>query len=193
MQKTALSLLVLGLLSQLLFGQELSYTVEEAPEWTDLFHREDGWFGADGIFAIGLDGNDVNDGEEQTLVIFSDSFIGKVKDGAPEPGYTMVNNTIAYVTGTEPSEETVSIQYNVNESGKPISYFVPDNENAREGQHFWLGDGFINKEKDNTLYIFAYHVEWTGENVFDFIDPNVSIIAIPDGSKPPFEDDPFAY
>ena len=121
-----------------------------------------------------------------TLIIFSDSFIGKVKDGAPEPGYTMVNNTIAYFEGVEPQEDNLAIQYNTDASGKPISYFVPDNPNAKEGQHFWLGDAFINRDLNNTLYIFAYHVEWTGENVFDFIEPNVSIIAISDASAPPF-------
>jgi len=170
------------------FAQELSYTIEEAPGWTELLHRTDGWFGADGIFSIGLDANDMNDGRETTLIIFSDSFIGKVTNGAPEPGYTMVNNTIAYFTGTEPKEKNISIQYNTDPSGKPISYFVPDNPNAKEGQHFWLGDGFINRELDNTLYIFGYHVEWTGENVFDFIEPNVSIIAVPDANDPPFSD-----
>ena len=168
------------------WSQELNFSVEEAPEWTELFHRTEGWFGADGIFSIGLDGNDQNDGTEKTMIIFSDSFIGKVTNGAPEPGYTMVNNTIAYFNGTEAGEEHLSIQYNTDKTGTPVSYFVPDNPNAKEGQHFWLGDAFFNQELDNTLYIFAYHVEWTGDNVFDFIEPNVSLIAVPAGDTPPF-------
>src|SRR5690606_17825029 len=36
----------------------LSYTVEEAPEWSRLFDRTSGWFGADGIFSIPLHGVD---------------------------------------------------------------------------------------------------------------------------------------
>ena len=34
----------------------LNYTIEEAPEWTSLFIRSSGWFGADGIYAIPSDG-----------------------------------------------------------------------------------------------------------------------------------------
>ena len=40
----------------------------------------------------------------------------------------------------------------------------------------------------NTLYAFAYHVERTGENVFDFVEPNVSLIAINNRSSPPYVD-----
>ncbi len=169
-------------------AQDLQFRVEEAKDWTDLFHRTDGWFGADGIFSIGLDGNDVNKGDEETLIIFSDSFIGKVTNGAPEPGYTMVNNTIAYYSGTDAGEEHLKLSYNTDDTGKPASYFVPDNANAKEGQHFWLGDGFINREQDNRLYIFAYHVEWTGENVFDFVESDVSLLTIPDATAAPFSD-----
>src|SRR5437762_1993907 len=74
------------------------YTVEAAPEWTNLFYRNLGWFGADGIFSIPLSGSDKNNnnGNDTTLLLFSDTFIGEVKDGKPLPGNTMVNNTIAY-------------------------------------------------------------------------------------------------
>lgn len=169
-------------------AQELEFKVEEANEWTELFHRTEGWFGADGIFSIGLDGNDVNEGNEKTLIIFSDSFIGKVTNGAPEPGYTMVNNTIAYYSGTDAGEEHLDLLFNTDETGKPVSYFVPSNPNAKEGQHFWLGDGFINKEQSDRLYIFAYHVEWTGENVFDFVESDVSLLSIADATDEPFSD-----
>ena len=136
-------------------AQDLKYHVEEAPEWTQLFYRTDGWFGADGIFSIGLDGDDSNGGDEKTLIIFSDSFIGKVTDGAPEPGYKMVNNTIAYFDGTEAAEENLTIHVNRDDAGVPMSFFIPDNPNSKEGQHFWLGDGFINKEQNDRLYIFG--------------------------------------
>ncbi len=192
MIKSSVKLGLLAALSCAMFvevsSQELKFEVREAPEWTDLFYRADGWFGADGIFSIGLDGNDKNTGDEKTLIIFSDSFIGKVTNGAPEPGYSMVNNTIAYFHGTEASDENLQIMYNTDESGKPKSYFIPDNENSHEGQHFWLGDGFVNKEQDDRLYLFGYHVEWTGENVFDFIEPDVSLLSIPNAEEPPFSD-----
>ena len=49
--------------SILLFGQasknsthSFKFTVENAPEWTNLFVRNKGWFAADGIFSIPITG-----------------------------------------------------------------------------------------------------------------------------------------
>ena len=36
--------------------QPLTFTAVPAPEWTALMERTSGWFGADGIFSIPLDG-----------------------------------------------------------------------------------------------------------------------------------------
>lgn len=164
------------------------YTVEAAPEWTRLFERTSGWFGADGIFSIPLNGNDLVQGKKDTtLLLFSDTYIGEVKDGKPQPGNTMVNNTVAYVTGREPDASHIHFHYKQAKDGKPETFFVPQTSTLAKPQLFWLGDGFVNKEKDNTLYIFGYKVERTGEGVFDFIEPGVSIIAVPNGSQPPFE------
>jgi hypothetical protein len=44
------------------------------PEWDALFERESGWIGADGNYSIPLGG-------DTTLWLFSDTFVGKVKDG----------------------------------------------------------------------------------------------------------------
>src|SRR5262249_38597392 len=84
--------------------QPLKYSVVAAPEWTDLFKRIHGWFGADGIFSIPLSGVDKNNnaGNDTTLLVFSDTFIGEVKEGKPVPGYTMVNNSVAYLKGGDP-------------------------------------------------------------------------------------------
>jgi len=181
-----LIVLVILSYSQELFGQELKYHVESAPEWTDLFHRTSGWFGADGIFSIGLDGNDINNGEERTLIYFSDTFIGEVENGAPKQDYTMVHNTVAYFNGVEADAKMIDFHYNQNAEGKPISYFNLEDPEKQKGEFHWLGDGYINVDLDSTLYLFAYHVEWTGDNVFDFIEPDVSLIAFPAKSKPPY-------
>ena len=53
---------------------------------------------------------------------------------------------------------------------------------------FWLGDGFVNQELSNTLYVFAYHIERTGEHVYDFVEPNVSLMALGNRSSPPYVD-----
>ena len=164
----------------------LTFTAEPAPEWTALMERTSGWFGADGIFSIPLDGIEERKAEAQkTLFIFSDTYIGEVKDGVPQPGNVMVNNSIALMSGTLPVRDSVIFEYNRDRNGNPVSYFVPDNENSREGEYFWLGDGFVNRAKRNALYILAYHVHKTGPNVFDFEATNVALIRI---RKPSLED-----
>jgi uncharacterized protein DUF4185 len=166
------------------------YTVEAAPGWTNLFYRNSGWFGADGIFSIPLSGVDKNnnEGNDSTLLLFGDTYIGEVKDGKPQPGNVMVNNTIAYIKGNEPDASKIHFHFKQGADGTPQTFFVPKTSTANKPELFWLGDGFINQEKKNTLYIFGYKVERTGAGVFDFIEPGVSIIAVKDATKPPFAD-----
>ncbi len=165
-----------------------AFRVEKADDWTNLFHRDSGWFGADGIFSIPLSGVDKNNnqGNDSTLLLFSDTYIGEVKDGKPLPGNTVVNNTIAYIKGIDPDESKIHFYSKQSKNGTPETFFVPQTSTEKKLQLFWLGDGFVNKELNNTLYIFGYKVERTGPGVFDFIEPGVSIIAVPKGSNPPF-------
>jgi len=157
----------------------LTFTSEPAPEWTALMERTSGWFAADGIFTIPLDGKEDQEVKgKKTLFIFSDTYIGEVENNVPKPGNVMVNNTTAWMTGNEPDKSKISFEFNTDENGNPATYFVPDNEESVEGEYFWLGDGFINHEKDNALYLFAYHVHKTGPNVFDFIQSNICLLKI---------------
>src|SRR5688500_3942602 len=70
---------------------EVAFTVEEAPEWTALFKRSQGWFGGDGIFAIPFSGNDYAQSttEDSILFVFSDTMVGQITDGKLQPGYKM--------------------------------------------------------------------------------------------------------
>lgn len=201
--------------------EPLTFTAEPAPEWTALFERTSGWFGADGVFSIPLDGRETQcaclpgeqyerDGnaaeasgrdrmnrdngespakrsaqsqdccDRKTLFIFSDTYIGEVVDSVPRPGHVMVNNSAAWLTGTDPREENITFTFSKNGDGSPSTYFVPDNRNAKPGEYFWLGDGFINHAKKQALYIFAYHVEMTGPNVFDFAQTEIALLKIKD-------------
>jgi hypothetical protein len=159
----------------------LTFSSEPAPEWTALMERTSGWFAADGIFTIPLDGKE-NQGVKgkKTLFIFSDTYIGEVVNNVPKPGNVMVNNTTAWMEGIVPDESAISFEYKLDEKGHPSSYFVPDNEVSKDGEYFWLGDGFINHKKKNALYIFAYHVHKTGPNVFDFEQTQVALLKIKD-------------
>ena len=157
----------------------LTFTAEAAPEWTALMERTSGWFGADGIFTIPLDGNETQGiPNRKTLFIFSDTYIGEVVNGEPKPGNVMVNNSLAWMTGNKPKSNAISFAYKKNADRNPTSYFVPSDSLTKEGEYYWLGDGFVNQEKNNTLYIFAYHVHKTGPNVFDFEQTNISLLKI---------------
>jgi hypothetical protein len=164
------------------------FEVQPAPEWTQLFHRDTGWFGADGIFSIPMSGVDQagNQGNSETLLLFSDTYIGEVVNSKPQPGNVMVNNTVAIVNGSRPHPDSIRFYFKTDSNGQPTSFFKPVPTPGKK-QHFWLGDGFVNRNRGNTLYLFAYHIEVTGAGVFDFTEPDVSIIALPAGSRPPFE------
>ena len=162
----------------------LTFTAEAAPKWTALMERTSGWFAADGIFTIPLDGKEEQGVKgKETLFIFSDTYIGEVENNIPKPGNVMVNNTTAWMQGNAPQKSAISFEYNKDEKGKPKSYFIPNNELAKAHEYFWLGDGFINHEKDNALYIFAYHVHKIGPNVFDFEQTNISLLKISNPTK----------
>lgn len=164
------------------------YTVEPAPQWTNLFLRNSGWFGADGIFSIPLSGVDKNnnEGNKKTLLVFSDTYIGEVKNNKPLPDNNMVNNTIAYMNGNDPDPANIHFHYKQASNGKPETFFVPQTSTTSKPQLFWLGDGFINKEKNNALYLFGYKVIRTGAGVFDFKETGVSMIVVKNAHKPPF-------
>lgn len=167
----------------------LDFTAEPAPKWTALFERTSGWFGADGVFSIPLDGRETQctgSPDRKTLFIFSDTYIGEVVNNIPQPGTRMVNNSAAWLTGTGPDAGKITFTCKINDDGTPSTYFVPGNRNAKPGEYFWLGDGFVNPAMENALYLFAYHVEMTGPNVFDFAQTEIALLKIRDPSPQGF-------
>ena len=161
-----------------------NYEVEVAPKWTALFKRQSGWFGGDGIFSLSKTGIRSKKQPIETVAFyFSDTFVGEVKGSKPLPGYKMVHNSYALVDGYDESKIGLDFIYKTDNYGEPVSLFDLDPKKNSEDLFFWLGDGFINKENNSAIYIFAYHVKWTGKNVFDFTEPDVSIIKIEDKDK----------
>jgi len=169
----------------------LNFAAEEAPEWTALFKRTSGWFGADGIFAIPLNAWD-QPGEAdktKTMFLFSDTLIGEIEDDKVDStDYVMINNSVAIVDGAEPIKEKVQFYWDKDEKGNPESLFIPNTPNSEEGDYYWLGDGFVNTERNNDTYIFGYRVRNTSDKVFGFQEVGNTLIIIPQGSKPPFND-----
>lgn len=166
----------------------LSFTVEEAPEWTALFKRTSGWFGADGIFALPVNGVDSAGAADSTLLIFSDTMIGDIVDGKLQPGPVMINNTVAYLKGYQPEATKIRFYWDSTAERKPLAIFVPNTPSAQKNDYYWLGDGFVNREKNNATYIFAYRMRNVSEKEWDFAEMGSTLIVIPAGSKPPFRE-----
>ena len=157
-------------------------SVASAPEWSALFHRTTGWFGADGIFTIPASGVDAHGsaGEAtRTLMLFSDTVIGTVEADSLPGGFSMVNNSVAYLQGAEP--DSANLTFHVARG--PETLFVPETPASNPEEWYWLGDGFVNE--GGTTYFFAYRLR-KDEGSWRFV--GVSLIALPPGSEPPFEE-----
>lgn len=167
---------------------------QRAEDWEQLFNKDEGWFGGDGIFAVPMNGKEfVPAGEKDTtLFIFSDSLIklkGKIKDGKiKHEDYKMIHNSIGIMEGRDP-ENGITYHWIKDGEGKPHTVFEPAEKYKVTEDYFWLGDGFVNTAHDSTLYIFAYRIRDVYEDeFFPFAQLDVSIIKIKKGSKFPFED-----
>ncbi|MEQ9405944.1 MAG: hypothetical protein RIM99_20300 [Cyclobacteriaceae bacterium] len=164
----------------------VSFKTYAAPEWTDLFYLNEGWFGADGIFTMTLSGNEaIGAGKEDSvLMYFSDTMTGKVVGDTAVDNFKMVNNSIAWVR--EASNEKVDIQHKKDPAGNALSYFHPNTPDMKEGEYYWFGDGFVNQADNNSINIFGYRVFDKSEASWDFEVRGVTLITLPAGAQAPF-------
>lgn len=119
---------------------------EPAPELDALFRRTDGWIGADGAFSVPLSQN-------RTLWLFSDTWVGTIRDGKRKPE-AMVNNTVGMQNGTG-KDATVTFAIAKSKDGKPGTLFVPPDGNG----WFWLFGGY---HANGKLHVFLPKSEKTG-------------------------------
>lgn len=139
--------------------QPMTFTSEPAPEWTALMERTSGWFGADGIFSIPLDGiEDQQNKDKKTLFIFSDTYIGEVKDNVPQAGNVMVNNTTAWMSGIIPERQAIVFEYKtVTAARPPISLLITVTA-PKESTSGWATDSSIMPEK---IHFTSLHIMCT--------------------------------
>lgn len=164
----------------------LKFTAGQAINWTNLLNRKSGWFGADGIFAIPLDGVDTAGAGKDTvtMLLFSDTMLGDIVNDSLQPGYVMIHNSVALLNGIEPTDNKIHFYWDTV-NGKPIGLFTPNTQHSQPGDYYWLGDGFVNKALKAT-YLFAYRIRDTSTAAFGFAEVGNALIKIPAGSKPPF-------
>ncbi len=138
-------------------GLQEELKAEPAPEWDALFDRQEGWTGADGIYSIPLDGVEIpeNPDPENTLLLFSDTFIGTVDDEDNRINSKLINNTYAILEGTQPVEENIGFFWD-STATEPAAVFIPDTPQSKEGDWYWLMDGIV---IGDSVYVYALRLD----------------------------------
>ncbi|MGD8778693.1 MAG: T9SS type A sorting domain-containing protein [Ignavibacteria bacterium] len=141
-----------------------SFTIEEAEEWNELFNRDSGWTGADGIYSIPLNEVETSGNDFKHLLLFSDTFIGNVDSNKVRKNTTIVNNTLALLNSSCPDKEQIEFLVK-EENGNPAAMFVPGTPESKAGDWYWLMDGI---KVEDTIYVFALRMEKISDDVFGF-------------------------
>jgi len=163
-------------------AQPAAWVAEPDPAWTDLFDRDSGWTGADGIYSIPLGGNERPGSAAggRTLFVFSDTFIGEVdSSGVRQDGTAMVNNTLAVLTGGVPDPGEMNFLYRADENGDPASLFVPRTPSAQPDHWYWLGDGVA---IDGMVHVFGLRMR--SASGIGFATDGVAIVSFPVSANP---------
>lgn len=133
-----------------------------------LFQREDGWIGADGVYSVALS-------PKKTLWLFSDTWVGKVRDGRRVDA-TLVNNSIGV---QDRSDGRVSYTIARAPGGKPSALIVP----ADGRGCFWPQAGVGDHGK---LSFFLNQVERTDDTgAFGFRPIGLWLGTVADAHKSP--------
>ena len=171
-----------------------------ASEWEEMLRRNSGWIGADGVYAVAMDGVEKPGmaSNSETMFWFSDNIWGQVNNDTLADNWEMSNNCVAYLQGDKPDSSKLTFFRQQNEKGQTTSMFIPKTPATAPGDYYWLGDGYFNHALDSTIYIFAYRIKNVPGGIYPFDDVGLSLIALPKGSRPPFEnqrqmDVPFFY
>lgn len=158
-----------------------------APQWQGMLTRYHGWIGADGVYAVAMNGVEAPGKSDSTTTMFwfSDTILGDIVDDSLQK-WDMVNNSIGYMKGAIPDTGKMEFFVRHDAKGKPLSVFTPQTPETQEGEYYWLGDGVFDHSRDSTIYIFAYKVKNVPGSPFPFKQTGVCLIAIPKHSRFPF-------
>ena len=126
------------------------YVITEDLDINNVFRRNDGWAGADGVYSHLV--------KDKLHWYFSDTLVGPVDPKTrTRESLEMVNNTI----GVSPSNEPFNIEFKVkkDEQGKYTSFYAP----TQKGEYYWLQDGCV---VGDYLYISVIRVRNDKEKWF---------------------------
>jgi len=149
-------------------GSPVVKSVAPAPDLDALFDRADGWIGGDGAYSVALS-------PKRTLWLFSDTWVGKIRDGRRTDA-TIVNNTVGVQEGIG---ERVTYSVARGPDGKPAALIVP----ADGRGWFWLQAGFADRSR---LLLFLNQVEKTDDkSVFGFRSVGLWLGIVANAHRPP--------
>jgi hypothetical protein len=133
--------------------QEQTYHAKPAPELNALFQSTEGWIGADGAYSVSIS-------PTRTLWLFSDTWVGRIKDGKRIDA-TIVNNSVG-VEDVVDGRSKMTFFVHRDQQGKPQALITP----ADGRGWYWLQAGIFCNQK---LYLFLAQIEKTeGTGVFSF-------------------------
>ena len=137
-------------------------SAEPATELNESFRRTEGWIGADGAYSVPVS-------ETKALWLFSDTFVGSIRDGK-RTGAAMVNNTVGIQDGRK-------LTFTVRQTGKkPEAILTPPDGKG----WFWLQAGV---HVEGKLHVFLPRIEATGTGGafgFKHVDQWLGTIANPE-------------
>jgi hypothetical protein len=149
-------------------GPPVVKSAAPAPDLDALFDRTEGWIGADGAYSVAWS-------PRRTLWLFSDTWVGKIRDGRRTEA-TMVNNTVGVQEGAG-GRVTFSIARRPD--GRPAALIVP----ADGRGWFWLQAGVADRGR---LSLFLNQVEKTDEkSVFGFRSIGLWLGIVANADRPP--------
>jgi Domain of unknown function (DUF4185)/Domain of unknown function (DUF5005) len=143
---------------------------EPAPELDKLFRRTDGWVGGDGAFSVPIS-------DKRTLWLFSDTWVGTVREGKREK-VSMVNNTVGIQDGNG-ADAKITFAIAKGKDDKPGTLFVPPDGKG----WFWQFAGY---HADGKLHIFLPRQEKTKDaGAFGFRNVDVWLATIENPTDDP--------
>lgn len=144
----------------------------EASAWSaadQLFHRDPHWVGADVASSVDLGGGRI-------LWLFGDTWIDPTGTGTRKAA-TMISNSVAIQTGTNPAEARIEYFWGKTADGRPAALF-PD----RGDERLWFGNGV--RVDDRVVLFFSRTIRVTTGLGFDQIGWSAVMVEDPDADPP---------
>ena len=140
-------------------------------ELNQLFIRKDGWTGGDGGTSVVLS-------EDKIIWLFSDTFVGQVRDGK-RTNATMVNNTVA-IQHVAPEDAHVDFHVEHDADGNATAVFRPESGHG----FFWVHAAEMVKSR---LFVFLVEIEKHDDSTFGFRETGRWLAIVDNPHDPPAE------